>query len=87
MDLTEDPCENFYLFACGKYLKRKEKTLPNLYSAISTHANANVTLILEEPETPTDSELVKIMKEAKQGCLNGMYIYGNRLSWKKSLEP
>lgn len=36
MDQSYDPCENFYMFACGGYLKKHQK-LPEGASRIGTY--------------------------------------------------
>lgn len=74
MDLLTNPCTNFFLFTCGNHQKRKEEKLPNLYQILAEQANVEVEKIFSEPETPTDTNLLKTMKNAYKGCLSGGMI-------------
>ena len=45
MDLDVDPCENFYEFACGKFLKNEKIKKENEYS---THYDDQIFLTRDE---------------------------------------
>lgn len=71
IDPSTDPCTDFYQFTCGKYLRGTEETLPNLYKTVARQAEDEVTNILNEQEAPNDSDLLKVLKNAHQKCING----------------
>ncbi|XP_041067411.1 phosphate-regulating neutral endopeptidase PHEX isoform X2 [Carcharodon carcharias] len=72
---SADPCENFFEFACGRWIK--ETPIPEDYSSYGTYSlvrqNVNVKLreLLENPiDEERDNEVVKKTKDLYRSCMN-----------------
>ncbi|XP_023216764.1 endothelin-converting enzyme 1-like [Centruroides sculpturatus] len=72
MDFTVDPCDDFYEFSCGSYLKYE-----NIYDVeIRRTTNLENYILylkkeqLEKPENFNDPAFVKKLKKYYQSCLN-----------------
>ncbi|XP_023216056.1 endothelin-converting enzyme 1-like [Centruroides sculpturatus] len=71
LDFTIDPCENFYNFACGNFMKyRKRMATSNHYYHLDGYMNSLAKEVLEKPEKKNEPEFVKKLKMYYQSCLN-----------------
>ena len=74
MNLDVHPCENFYQFACGNFIKNE--IIPDGVDRISTSKYASYHIINEiyrelmEEIKETDLGLVKKVKAYFQNCFN-----------------
>lgn len=74
LDENLDPCENFYNFACGSYLKTttisEEKVTVDAFSNVRDLVKQQLNIILNEPITPEDSKPFLLAKQFYASCLN-----------------
>uniref|UniRef100_A0A8B9KSA5 Phosphate regulating endopeptidase homolog, X-linked n=1 Tax=Astyanax mexicanus TaxID=7994 RepID=A0A8B9KSA5_ASTMX len=74
MDITAQPCDDFYQYACGGWLK--ENPIPEDFSSYGIYPwlRQNVDLklkeLLEQPTTEADLEAVKKAKVLYRSCMN-----------------
>ncbi|XP_023214362.1 neprilysin-2-like, partial [Centruroides sculpturatus] len=72
MDFTVNPCDNFYEFSCGSYLKY-ENIYDDKIRSFTNLKNYIIYLIkeqLEKPQNFDDPAFVKKVKKYYQSCLN-----------------
>lgn len=80
MNRCVNPCEDFYEFACGNYIKRKsmpdDKSTVNVPHTISDELETKIRVILEDENSNCDVRAFKLAKKLYKNCMNiGMYIY------------
>ncbi|KAK5647008.1 hypothetical protein RI129_005472 [Pyrocoelia pectoralis] len=74
MDTTKDPCEDFYEFACGNFIK--ETVIPADKSSISTFSQLSETvrdqlqIIIKTDVAATASKPFKLLKKYYNLCMN-----------------
>lgn len=78
IDESLDPCENFYNFACGNYLKNTEvpedKVTVDAFSNVRDLVQEQLRIILNEPPQPDDSKPFLLAKNFHASCLNQTII-------------
>ncbi|XP_014207883.1 neprilysin-2 [Copidosoma floridanum] len=78
MDPTVEPCDDFYRFACGGFLKNTiipdDKTSVNTFSIISDKLQKQLRASIEEESKPDDPRPFKLLKTYYQNCMNKTQI-------------
>ncbi|KAF5280977.1 hypothetical protein FQR65_LT14901 [Abscondita terminalis] len=89
LDMTTNPCENFYQFACGGYTKSKkipiDKTQISTLSEMVTLVNNQLHAVLKEPIHDNEPHTLKLAKQLFGVCLNTSAIDENNLKTAKEL--
>ena len=74
MDNKVDPCDDFFRFSCGTYLKEKvipdEKTSITQFSDIDDNLRELLRSLVEKDITENDSTISKMVKHLYQSCMN-----------------
>lgn len=74
MDSSVDPCDNFYDFACGKYLNNTfiehDKYLVNAFTDISNTIQSQLQVIIHEKVEANESKPFKMAKNLYKSCMN-----------------
>lgn len=74
IDSKIEPCDNFYDFACGEYLKKTEipedKVSVDTFSIIRDILQDQLKTIITSPIEKTDIEPFKMVKKLYAACMN-----------------
>ncbi|XP_038216679.1 neprilysin-2 [Zerene cesonia] len=74
MDETADPCDDFYDFACGSFVKNTripdDKTSVNTFSIITDQLQEQIRSLLDAPITPDEPRPFVLAKTLYQACMN-----------------
>lgn len=75
MDQTADPCENFYEFACGKYIHEtvlsKNQIIDSVFSKITAKVDKQIVAALTEEIQADESRAFHLAKNFTRMCLDG----------------
>ncbi|RZC41734.1 membrane metallo-endopeptidase-like 1, partial [Asbolus verrucosus] len=84
VDLSVDPCEDFYKFSCGKFINDtvlpQSKTSISSFSIVSDMVDEQMRTLLEKPIKETDARPFVLVKSIYQACMNTTEIEANSLS-------
>lgn len=74
MDTAIDPCDNFYNFVCGKYLREtvlpEDKSVDLSFYRIADKLNDQIQEVLLEESQPNELHTVKLAKDFLKICLD-----------------
>lgn len=74
MDKSVEPCDDFYRFVCGQFLKTTiipdDKVSVNTFSVISDHVQEQLRISIEEPSLPNEPKPFKLAKNLYKACMN-----------------
>ncbi|XP_033211568.1 neprilysin-2-like [Belonocnema kinseyi] len=83
MDPNVSPCDNFYKFACGNYLKKakipKGNSHVDRYVALEIEVEKQVKECIEEPIKFNEPRWIRLTKNFYQACMNTSAIEKNSL--------
>ncbi|RZC35967.1 Peptidase M13 N domain containing protein, partial [Asbolus verrucosus] len=83
MDLSVDPCKDFYKFSCGKFINDtvlpQSKTSISSFSIVSDMVDEQLRTLLETPIKETDPRPFVLSKSLYQACMNTTEIEANAL--------
>lgn len=78
LDIDQDPCDDFYKFACGRYLKETnipdDKSSVTTFSKIDDALNDQLRTIIEEPIRPDEPKPFRLAKYLYKACMNRSQI-------------
>ncbi|XP_068624947.1 neprilysin-2 [Battus philenor] len=74
MDLTIDPCDEFYDYACGSFVKSTripdDKTSVNTFSIITDQLQEQIRTLLDDPIKEGEARPFVLAKTLYQACMN-----------------
>lgn len=74
MDETVDPCEDFFEFACGGFLKKTiipdDKTTISRFNEISDELQLKLRGLVEAEEASTEPQFSKMVKNLYKSCMD-----------------
>ncbi|XP_026818473.1 neprilysin-2-like isoform X2 [Rhopalosiphum maidis] len=73
MDQSVDPCDDFYQFACGNFMKHANVADDDQYTQFGTmqfHVLNKVRMILDEPIQPDEQKPFKMAKLLYKSCMD-----------------
>jgi predicted metalloendopeptidase len=78
MDDQVEPCDDFYSFACGSFVKTTnipdEKVSVNTFSMIGDKLQEQLRTLVSEPINEAEAEPFKLAKKVFKACMNKTYI-------------
>ncbi|XP_031344653.1 neprilysin-2-like [Photinus pyralis] len=82
MDASVDPCDDFYQFACGKFIKQSEGSY---FQFTDKFVKEQLRVILEENVTSQEPRPFRVLKKIYQACMNTTSIELDGLTTIKSI--
>jgi predicted metalloendopeptidase len=74
MDPAVEPCDNFYKFACGQFVRNTlipdEKSTVNSFSTVTDELQEQLRTVIEEPISPQDKKPFRLVKNLFRACMN-----------------
>lgn len=89
MDNTVDPCDNFYRFACGKYVNKTiipdDKSQIDVFSVLTEKVQGQLKSLIEQPIKDNEIKAFKLVKNFYKLCMNQSAIEKNGLDAMKKI--
>lgn len=74
MDMSADPCDNFFQFACGHWNKKhmipEDRASISTFEVLSDQIQVTLKGLLEEPVDSSDSDATRKAKDFYVSCMN-----------------
>lgn len=74
IDATAEPCNDFYQFACGSFVKNTyipdDKLTVDTFSTLSDQIDIQLRTIIEDDIAPKESNVFAIVKNLHKSCMN-----------------
>lgn len=74
LDESVKPCDDFYNFACGQYIKSTkipdDKVMVDSFSVVRDELQDQLQTIITSPVDETEIEPVKMVKKLYKACMN-----------------
>lgn len=74
MDPGVQPCDNFYKFACGNFLKTSvippDRASVSTFSKIEDRLSSQIKTVLEEPQSASGPHIFNLMKKFYATCMD-----------------
>lgn len=78
MDPAVEPCDDFYKFACGQFVKNTvipdEKSTVNGFSIVTDKLQEQLRTVIEEPISEQDRKPFRLVKNLFRACMNKTHI-------------
>lgn len=74
LDETVEPCDDFYNFACGKFIRESiipdEKVAVSAFSVTGDKLQEQLRTLISEPVNANEIEPFKLVKKLYKACMN-----------------
>ncbi|CAH1130598.1 unnamed protein product [Ceutorhynchus assimilis] len=84
MDQSVDPCDDFYEFTCGNFIKKTnipdDKSSVTSFSIISDMLQEQLRSMIEEPIQPNEPKPFQLTKKLYRACMNKTLIEADGLT-------
>lgn len=74
IDSSTEPCNDFYQFACGGFIKNTfipdDKLIVDTFTELSDHIDIQLRTIIEDEIDANESRVFKLVKQMHRSCMN-----------------
>lgn len=74
IDASTDPCDDFYQFACGNFIKNTfipdDKLIVDTFTELADHIDIQLRTIIEDEIDANESRVFKLVKQLHRSCMN-----------------
>ncbi|KAB0797723.1 hypothetical protein PPYR_08716 [Photinus pyralis] len=89
IDPSVDPCDDFYSFACGKFLKEtqipSDKDQVTVFTHVEQSLQNQLKLLIEEPQTKDEIKPFTLLKNFYTVCMNTSAIEADGINTVKEI--